>query len=159
VDHPKDIGDRTTLAVMLALREAGYVIAVPFGENVRYDLIIDDGLRLARVQCKTGRLRAGAVLFSTASTYLHHSNPGVSRRGYLGEIDYFGVYCVTTSGVYLVPIEDVPTRTAAMLRVDPSRNGQHKRIRLAADYEIGTVRLPSVRRGLRGSSGARGSSA
>jgi hypothetical protein len=34
---------------MLALHEAGYAVSVPFGENTRYDLIIDDGTSLARV--------------------------------------------------------------------------------------------------------------
>jgi hypothetical protein len=53
-DHPKAKGDRTTLAVMLGLHEAGFAVSVPFGENTRYDLIIDDGTSLARVQCKTG---------------------------------------------------------------------------------------------------------
>jgi len=66
VEHPKDIGD-TTLAVTLALREAGYAIYMPFGENTRVDLVIDDGNELARVQCKTGRLRGGAVRFRTCS--------------------------------------------------------------------------------------------
>ena len=37
MEHPKDIGDRTTLAVMLALREVGFAVLVPFGENTRYD--------------------------------------------------------------------------------------------------------------------------
>jgi hypothetical protein len=64
MEHPKDIGDRTTLAVMLALREVGFAVLVPFGENTRYDLVIDDGAKMASVQCKTGRLRKGAVLWS-----------------------------------------------------------------------------------------------
>ncbi|MBA2643571.1 MAG: hypothetical protein H0U82_11695 [Actinobacteria bacterium] len=49
MNHPKDVGDRTTLAIMLVLQEAGYGMAVPFGENVRYDVVVDDGTRLARV--------------------------------------------------------------------------------------------------------------
>jgi hypothetical protein len=53
---------------MLALQEAGLDIYLPFGENTRADLIIDDGGRLSRVQCKSGRLRDGAVRFSTCST-------------------------------------------------------------------------------------------
>jgi hypothetical protein len=57
MEHPKDIGDRSTLAIMLALRERGYGVYVAFGENTRADLAIDDGQRLLRVQCKTGRLR------------------------------------------------------------------------------------------------------
>ncbi|MBA2462518.1 MAG: hypothetical protein H0V45_12245 [Actinobacteria bacterium] len=57
---------------MLALRQVGYALLVPFGENTRYDLVIDDGVRLARVQCKTGRLREGAIRFASCSTYAHH---------------------------------------------------------------------------------------
>ena len=60
--HPKDVGDKSTLAIMLALRETGFGVLVPFGENTRYDLVIDDGSALRRVQCKTGRLRRGAVV-------------------------------------------------------------------------------------------------
>jgi PD-(D/E)XK endonuclease len=60
MEHPKDIGDRSRLAVMLALRAAGFAVLIPFGENTRYDLVIDDGYSLGRVQCKTGRLFNGA---------------------------------------------------------------------------------------------------
>jgi hypothetical protein len=143
MEHPKAVGDRSTLAVMLALHAAGYGVFLPFGENTRCDLVVDDGARLARVQCKTGRLRQGAVRFATASTYLHHSNPRTGRRHYQGEIDYFAIHCPDTGAVYLVPIEDVPARVKAALRVDSARNGQQRRIRLAAPYEIGRVALMS----------------
>ena len=139
MDHPKDKGDRTTLAVMLALRECGYSILVPFGENTRYDLVIDDGERLARVQCKTGRLREGAVIFAVCSCYGHHLRPGQARRDYRGQVDYFGVHCADAEKVYLVPIDDLNVRTAAALRVEPPRNAQRKKVRDAADYEIGRV--------------------
>ena len=139
MEHPKEIGDRSTLAAMLGLKAAGYAILVPFGENARYDLVIDDGEALARVQCKTGRLRGGAIVFAVTSTYGHHRNPATARRTYNGEIDYFAVYCPETSGVYLVPIDDVCTRASAALRVTPARNGQERRIRLAAEYEIARV--------------------
>ncbi|MBA3475398.1 MAG: hypothetical protein H0T10_01425 [Actinobacteria bacterium] len=137
MEHPKSVGDRTALAVMLALHDAGYAILVPFGENTRYDLVIDDGGTLARVQCKTGRLRDGAIRFNACSSYAHHPNPKTSRRHYLGQIDYFGVHCPQTGGVYLVPIQDAAARTQCSLRVTPSRNNQSRRIRLAAAYEIG----------------------
>src|SRR3954447_15444538 len=104
MEHPKDIGDHTTLAVILALRRAGYAIFMPFGENTRADLVIDDGENLARVQCKTGRLRQGAVRFRVCSTYAHHPHPKVIRRHYLDDVQFFAVHCPETSGVYLVPI-------------------------------------------------------
>ena len=54
MEHPKAIGDRSTLAIMIALTESGRDVFVPFGENTRVDLVISDPDRLARVQCKRG---------------------------------------------------------------------------------------------------------
>jgi hypothetical protein len=141
VDHPKAKGDRTTLAVMLALQDAGYVVLTPFGENTRYDLVIDDGESFSRIQCKTGRLRDGTVLFNTCSCYGHHMNPGMSRRDYHGEIDYFAVHCLESGGVYLIPIEAMPTRSYGSLRVVPPRNNQVRNVRWAADFELMRVSL------------------
>ncbi len=131
---------------MLALQEAGYEISVPFGENVRYDLVVDDGSRLARVQCKTGRLRDGAVRFATCSSYAHHAHPLEARRDYLGQIDFFAVFCPETAGVYLIPIEHVEAKNRASLRVEPSRNSQQRRIRPASGYEVATVMLVPTQR-------------
>jgi hypothetical protein len=60
-------------------------------------------------------------------------------RSYHGEIDDFGVFCPELDAVYLIPIEDVPTESSALLRVTPSRNGQEKNVRLAAAYEIARI--------------------
>jgi hypothetical protein len=128
---------------MLALVDAGFSVFVPFGENTRSDLVIDDGVRLARVQCKTGRLRSGAVRFATCSSYGHHRNPATARRDYNGQIDLFAVYCPETAGTYLIPISDLPVKVQGALRVAPPRNNQSRKIRFAGDYEVGTVRVSS----------------
>jgi hypothetical protein len=133
--HPKDVGDRTTLAVMLALRMAGLTVLLPFGENTRYDLVVEDRGKFFRIQCKTGRFRMGAVVFKTTSSYAHHRSARVPRRGYQGEIDYFGVHCAETGGVYLVPIDEVP-ETDGRLRVDPALNGQQEGVHPAERYEF-----------------------
>jgi hypothetical protein len=127
---------------MLALQQLGYVLLVPFGENVRYDLVIDDGESLARVQCKTGRLRGGAVRFNACSSYAHHPNPRLLRRHYEGQIEYFGVHCPDNGAVYLVPWEAAPRRTQVSLRVDPAANNQVVGIRYAGHYEIARL-VPS----------------
>ena len=107
----------------------------------RYDLVIDDGGRLARVQCKTSRLREGAVRFNTCSSYAHQSNPRAANRDYIGQVDYFAVHCSETEGVYLVPIEDLPTKRLATLRIARARNSQTRGIRPAAKYRVATVNV------------------
>jgi hypothetical protein len=144
MEHPKTIGDRSQLAIMIALDRAGYAVFVPYGENLRYDLVIDEGDRLARVQCKTGRFQSGVVRFRACSSYAHHPNPKPRKRDYLGEIDYFGVYCLETHDVYLVPIECAQVRRECSLRVEPTRNGQAQGVRLAADYGIARVTVEPI---------------
>jgi PD-(D/E)XK endonuclease len=120
---------------MLALRMAGLRVLLPFGENTRYDLVVEQDGQFSRIQCKTGRFRGGAVVFKTVSSYAHHRSAQVARRGYQGEIDYFGVHCAETGGVYLVPIDEVPG-TDGRLRVDPALNGQQEGVHPAERYEF-----------------------
>jgi PD-(D/E)XK endonuclease len=75
MEHPKAVGDRSTLAIITVLRELGYGVYLPFGENTRCDLILERGEKLSRVQCKTGRLRQRAIAFAVCSCYGHHRNP------------------------------------------------------------------------------------
>jgi hypothetical protein len=132
---------------MLALRDAGYAISLPFGENTRYDLIVDDGHRLLKVQCKTGRLSNGGVVFRPSSSYAHHSSAR-PRRNYQGEIDYFGVYCPEAGAVCFVPIADVATTWMAHLRLESARNVHKRGIRPAKDYEVGRNLVTDGRRAM-----------
>ena len=141
MEHPKAIGDRATLAIIAALNAAGYGVLVPFGENARYDVAIDDGSRLWRVQCKTGHLHEGAVRFRTCSSYAHHPNPRMLFRDYQGDVDAFAVHCVESGAVYLIPIEHLPNKYQASLRVEPSRNNQRRKIRPASAYEIASAKI------------------
>jgi hypothetical protein len=144
MEHPKTIGDRSTLAIMLALQRVGRTIYLPFGENTRCDLVVEIEGRLVRVQCKTGRLRGGAIRFKVSSCYAHHRQPPATTRDYLNDVDYFAVYCLETEGVYMIPIEDIQLTCQGALRVDPPRNAQRRRIRFAAGYEIGTVSVSAT---------------
>jgi hypothetical protein len=113
--HPKAIGDSSEAIVIARLVQAGKVVLLPFGENQRYDLVIDEGDHFVRVQCKTGRLKSGAIKFPTCgSTYHHPGNQGMVfyQHPYVGQIDAFGVYCPETDMAYLVPIDGLGTRMA-----------------------------------------------
>lgn len=141
-EHPKAIGDRSVAKILARLIDVFDSIAIPFGENTRYDLLGEARGRFLRIQCKTGRLKDGAVGFPTTSVYFHHPavirgqrDPTFSRRGYRGEADLFAVYCPDNDAVYLVPVKDVPVGKAR-LRVSPSLNNQLKGIRWAATYEV-----------------------
>lgn len=131
VRDTSSIGNQTEAMVLSALVQVGYRPLLPFGAGQPYDIALDDGGKLLRVQCKTGRLmKEGVIFFPTASWCRN-----MSYRSYRGDVDLFGVYCPGTAEVYLVPIDDVPGRVAS-LRVAPPRNGQITGVRWARDYVI-----------------------
>ena len=126
--NPKAIGERSQAYIMAKLLEVGYNILIPYGDNTRYDLVIEDADgQFWRVQCKTGWIEEdGAyIAFKTASSYYHTKAGRTSygRRDYRGQIDYFAVYCPDTGKVYLVPIDHVGT-ASANLRLLPTANKQ-----------------------------------
>ena len=131
--HPVDVGQRTEAIVVAELVRRGYKVLLPFGTNQRYDLVLDTADGFLRVQCKTGRLRNGAVQFQARS--IRSNTAKVECRDYRGEIDAFIVYCPETDRLYALPVDEA-TSSVASLRVDPAANGQGKRIRWAADYEL-----------------------
>lgn len=131
--HPVDIGQRSEAAILAAFVERGFEVLLPWGSNHRYDLALDLGNRFLRVQCKTGRLKNGVVEFSARS--IRSNTITTLMRNYVGEIDYFAVYCPASRGLYVVPC-DQTTLSNVYLRVEPATNNQSKRIRWAADYEL-----------------------
>jgi len=85
------------------------------------------------------------VRFAVCSCYGHHLRPKDARRDYQGQDDYFGVYRPATMAVYLVLI-GLSVRVQAALRVEPARNSQKSKIRLASNYEVGKVNVEAPRR-------------
>ena len=132
-DHPVDIGHRSEAAILAQLVSRGYRVLLPFGVNQRYDLVLESDGRFLKVQCKTGRLRNGAIRFRSISV---QSNMSGSRvRSYAGEVDFFAVYCPENRRVYLVPVDEMSPNTN-YLRIEPTRNNQSKHVRWARDYEL-----------------------
>ena len=132
-------GDLTELEVALALTRAGYRVLRPLSAASRYDLAIDneDGT-LIRIQCKTGVLRDGRIVFRVYSVSGHRS----ISKPYHGQIDAFGVYCQSTGAAYLVPLAVVPAhRVMVCLRVSPAKNGQRVGTHMADDFVVAPLAI------------------
>ena len=129
------IGDLTEFEVLTALMRTRRRLLRPVSAGLRYDLAIDNGDgTVMRVQCKTGLLRNGFISFRVCNADARRPQ-GVP---YNGQIEAFGVYCPQNGRSYLIPIEAIGANVStARLRVEATRNGQHRRIRLAASFEIG----------------------
>ncbi|HET8758177.1 MAG TPA: group I intron-associated PD-(D/E)XK endonuclease [Solirubrobacteraceae bacterium] len=80
-------------AITAAAVELGFVVLRPFPEGRRYDLVIDTGPELLRVQCKSGRLK-GSVIAVILATCRYTPSQGYVRTKYTAEdVDGIAVYC------------------------------------------------------------------
>lgn len=136
---PKSVGERSEGMVLAALLRAGEQVLVPFGDNQRYDLVVDRGDHMLRLQVKTGRLvtrgsRSGTIAFPTCSSQAHRRNGVGGRRDYAGQADYFGVYCPETDGVYFVPVSACGRREAVLRVTPPVRQLRRVSLRWARDH-------------------------
>ena len=131
----REKGNLTEAKILAALVAAGYLVSVPFGEGHKYDFIIDDSVNLRRVQCKTGRVKKGVLLFNSYS----QSGNGATKQGYYGLADLFAVLNPESGEVYLVPVENFGT-TGVTLRLMPTLSGQVQNINWAVDYLLTPLR-------------------
>ncbi len=105
--NSKAIGERSEAIILAKLLEAGYGVLTPFGDNRRYDLVIEDADgRFWRVQCKTGKSDGEKITFATASSY-NHTLQNKGWKTYRGQVEYFAVYCPQTNGSYLIPVDHI----------------------------------------------------
>lgn len=125
--HSNDKGTLAESKVISRLLEIGKKVALPYGQNHRYDLLIDEGKgKFSRVQVKNGRTKNGCVLYN------NFSGGGYSkgRKYYNNDVEYFGVYCKELDQVYLIPTK----QAKGSLRYLPTHSGQYKKIKFAEKY-------------------------
>lgn len=145
--NSKRVGTATEARVLAALVPEFESVLVPFGDNSRYDLVVEHAGSSLRVQCKTARaLGVGSIQFPVASSQAHR---GGGRRGYVGQADYFGVASSVDPRVFLVPVSVVSNTAAMCLRLTPTLSGQVRGIRFASDFEV-SVQAAAIRARLDG---------
>lgn len=128
----KQRGNITEMECILAFMKAGYKISIPYGEDCRYDMIVDINNKLYRIQCKTSHALTNpedGFKFKTKSVVI--TSHGAKESPYNeSEIDYFAT--IYEEKCYLIPVGE--SNHEKTLRFRYPANGQKKGISLAEDY-------------------------
>ncbi len=140
---PRDVtalkakGDLAEIKVAADLMRRGYKIALPYGEDWDFDLIVCRGpRRLERVQVKYAASSAGCLEVRCRSQSLTGGRVRAVKRYTAETIDWLAVFDVRTDRCFYLPAEELAGgRSTLTLRMSPARNGQRARVRLASDYE------------------------
>lgn len=132
MSNTKATGDETEARIIHEFIANGYSVSLPFGDNDKYDLVVDDGQQLYRIQCKTAWQNKDATIrFNTHSQTT--ANGKYHEQTYENAIDAFAVRDPATETLYWVDIEDATTQKME-LRFEAQID--HPSINWAADYEF-----------------------
>jgi len=136
--HTKDKGDIAEIATVFNALKRGWSVSKPVGENQRYDLILDNGEQLIRVQCKSAKLEKNNIISASLTRMTRRKDKYQRERYTKNEIDAFSLYCPDTDKCYLLFIEDVSSDGVLQANVNlrthiSPQNNQHK-TRMAEDY-------------------------
>jgi len=130
--NSKDRGDETEAAIIHQLIGDGYSVAIPFGDNDKYDIVVDSGKCLYRVQCKTAwQNKEETIRFNTHSQTTREGE--YHEDTYDGEIDAFVVRYPQTETLYWIPIAQA---TEQKMELRFSADIDHPSINWAENYEF-----------------------
>ena len=128
-------GDLAEAMVFADLIARGYKVALPYGEDWDYDLVVCRTGPLERMQVKYTESDAQHIEVKCFSASLTNGRVRKVKRYTAATVDWIAVYDRTSSCCYYVPSSLFATgRTYLHLRLTSPRNGQRKGIRMAADF-------------------------
>lgn len=126
-----EIGNLSESIILTAYIREGFQVTVPFGNGCAYDLIVDAGVRLFKIQVKTGWQDKGCIRYK-GRRRIKDANRNCMRGYRKEEVDFFAIYFPPHKSIYVLPACEV--NGDGTMRLIPVLNNQQKLIRWAADY-------------------------
>ena len=131
--NTKDIGILSELKVITELVEMGFIVSQPYGDNAPYDLIVDNGVKLFKVQCKTAfRQKDNQLEVKFERRVGSKRNKSQSYQDL--DIDFICAYSLEYKKVFLLDLKEFKNVNSVCLRVTPPLNNMKKGINFAEDY-------------------------
>jgi hypothetical protein len=132
--NTKDKGNIGEAQVVADLLQQGIQVALPFGDNLPFDLIaIGPDLCLWKVQVKYACVYRG-VLRIRNSRMSENTRRRYDQVYTPMQVDVFAVFCPDTQQVYYVSYSEVSARAIFHLRVTETQNQQSIGVHWHGDY-------------------------
>ena len=122
-NHTKDRGDLAEMEFMVQAARRGLAVAKPYGDNEHYDMMVDAGHRVWRVQVKYSGARHHRGFSVRSSWRTSHKQCPYSPE----EVDFLAVLIAGHGIWYMIPIKALEGRLTIHLYPFGSRRGSSNR--------------------------------
>ena len=137
--NSKEKGNIGEAIILAEFVKRGIQVAIPYGDNARYDLIAEFNGKLNKIQIKycDQKITNNSVICPMASSTNHTTNKHLTS--YENDVDYMAFYLKAYDICCLIPIQDCGAHKSICLRKDLPVSGQIKGIHLISDYSFDKI--------------------
>ena len=101
-----ELGNHSESVVLSAYLKEGFTVSIPFGSGASYDLLVDTGANIFKIQVKTAWISRGVLKYKS----LRRQPKSETRIPYKdGEADFLAVFCPANDSLYGIAITNHPT--------------------------------------------------
>ena len=127
-------GLTTELICMQKFIELGYIVSVPYGNNSRYDLLVDNGTTIWKIQCKTAKLNEnGSYTIQTCNKVSTTTQRRVKHYT-KDEIDF--IASVVQNQLVIIPVELIEKTASKIFRTELPKYGAKSNCNLIEDFTV-----------------------
>jgi len=109
----KKLGDLAELRFQLLAFENGFIVSKPFGDNTRYDFVIDQKGTLSRIQVRATNTTVRGGYRISLGHGAKSKTPYTSK-----DIDFVLAYIFPKNIWYIIPVEIIKNKKSILLRPD-----------------------------------------
>ena len=123
----KTKGEFSEARALYEFQKYNIPVAIPWGDNQRYDMIAEFNGKLNKIQVKTSNEEEnGSIKCYCRSSKNHTTNKKCDT--YQGEIDYFVFYNQTYDKIAIVPMEEIGDKKVISLRIMETKMDKEKEL-------------------------------
>ena len=127
-------GITTELFCSLKFVELGYIVSIPYGNNSRYDLLVDTGKNFYRVQCKTASLNNNGSYTINTSNSVSTTTQRRTKHYTKNEIDF--IASIINNQLVIIPVEMIETSKSKVFRTELPKYGSKSTCNLIQDFTV-----------------------
>ena len=126
----KQKGDIAEAFVTYLLKQKGFNVLIPWGEDNKYDIVAEKNGVFKRIQVKYVTPKNGILEVAIRSSNNYNTLYYSSR-----DVDIIVAYSPQQNKAYFIPLNKTQSRKVYKLRLTPTKNKQKKYISMASKYE------------------------
>ena len=136
-------GLTTELKCMEKFIEYGFIVSIPYGNNSRYDLLLDGGNgKYIRIQCKTAHLNEnGSYTINTANS-VSTMTKRIVKHYDSTQIDF--IASIIEEQLVIIPVNLISNSKSKIFRTELPKFGAKSSCNLIQDFTVEKYILPML---------------